>query len=472
MTSLLEPPTTPVDAALHAVREAINTLVAVTSGGGDDLWRLTGPQLLEAAAALHRTHNRADAVMHLLVREVDARGAAVEAGAPNTAGWLRGRLLLHPGSAKRMVTTARALHDTPAGPLVDHHGPEQDSDLAASGLDDGARGQGLWRLRAAFASGEISAEHATVAARTMATLPTDTNPGIRDQAETFLADHAAIHDPRSLAHLGRHLQHRLDPNAGDTLADEDEAARARQTLEIRRRDDGGSSVRGTFGPELTAALLAALTPLAAPRAGTGDQRDQRTVGQRNADALAELLRRHAAAGHAQTRHGSRATVTITMALDTLQRRCGAPGATFDWTGPVSAETARRLACDARIIPVVLGSAGEPLDVGRASYPVTQAIWRALVARDGGCAFAGCDRPPEWTEAHHRTHWGDGGDTSVANCTLLCDHHHRSVHHHGWDLDLVNGIIMTIPPRWIDPTRTPRPNLGPSRLQRSPDHDPP
>jgi hypothetical protein len=91
-----------------------------------------------------------------------------------------------------------------------------------------------------------------------------------------------------------------------------------------------------------------------------------------------------------------------MALDTWERRLGAPGATLDWSGPISAETARRLACDAQVIPVLLGSRGEPLDVGRASYPVTQAIWRALVARDGGCAFDTCGRPPEWTEAHHRT----------------------------------------------------------------------
>ena len=148
-----------------------------------------------------------------------------------------------------------------------------------------------------------------------------------------------------------------------------------------------------------------------------------------------------------------------MALETLQRRLGAPGATLDWSGPVGAETARRLACDARLIPVVLGARGEPLDVGRASYTVPTAIWRALVARDRGCAFAGCDRPPEWTEAHHRQHWADGGATSVQNCVLLCDHHHRATHHHGWDLHLIDGVIHTIPPPWIDPDQTPRRNTG-------------
>jgi hypothetical protein len=152
-----------------------------------------------------------------------------------------------------------------------------------------------------------------------------------------------------------------------------------------------------------------------------------------------------------------------MTLETLEQRLGSTAAMLDWAGPISAATARRLACDARVIPVVLGSAGEPLDVGRSSYPVTLPIWRALVARDGGCAFHGCGRPPEWTEAHHIVHWEDGGETSVTNCCLLCDHHHRVVHHQGWDVQLVNGVIHVIPPPWIDPDRVPRRNTQRAQL---------
>ena len=76
-----------------------------------------------------------------------------------------------------------------------------------------------------------------------------------------------------------------------------------------------------------------------------------------------------------------------------------------WTsaGRSRAEAARRLACDARILPVVLGGAGEPLDVGRAAYIVPTGLRRALIARDRGCAFPGCDRPPHWCHAHHNQH---------------------------------------------------------------------
>ncbi len=82
-------------------------------------------------------------------------------------------------------------------------------------------------------------------------------------------------------------------------------------------------------------------------------------------------------------------------------------------------TIRRLACDAEVIPAVLGSQGEPLDVGRAKRPVTPAIWTALVIRDRHCAFPGCDRPPVTCHAHHILHWISGGKTKLANLVLLC-----------------------------------------------------
>ena len=446
MTEVLEPPVThPVTAALEDLRAALDAVVARAMPGADtELWTMSGPELLEAAEAVHRVTHRADAVLHGLVCEIDARGAVTDAGAHSTAGWLRSRLHLHPAAARRMVTSARALHDDPAGALVHH----ADEPLAPTGRHV---------LRSAFAAGDISGEHVTVACETLAALPGSLDDSVVAEAETFLTDHAARHDPKELARLGRHLRHVLDSE--ETLADDEEHQRDQQVLEIRQRRDGGSDLRGSLGAELTAELLSQLQPLAAPRPAADGSRDRRTVGQRNADALAELLRRSAIAGTTPARHGSRATITITMALETLERRLGAPGANLDWSGPISAATARRLACDAHLVPVVLGSQGEPLDVGRASYPVTQAIWRALVARDGGCGFDDCGRPPEWTEAHHLRHWADGGGTSVENCGLFCDFHHRKVHHDGWDVELVDGVINVIPPPWVDPERRPRPNTN-------------
>lgn len=436
MPEVLDPPVAgPMTAALAELAAALGRVAEL------EAWTLGSGELVEATATLHQLRNRVDAAFHALVREVDARGAAVAQGAPSTAAWLRERLHLHPAAAKRTASTARAVHDDPAGPLVP--------------TDDIATTTGRVLLRESFAAGEVSAEHVSVAVDALAALPPTLDSATVSRAESYLVEQAQLHDPKGLAHLGRHLRHVLDPDRGDTLVAEEERHRATRSLEVRQRSDGSADLRGHLDPELSASLLSQLTPLAAPRPAVDGSRDLRTTAQRNADALADLLKIAAGADGAPTRHGSRPTVTVTMALETLERRLGAPGATLDWSGPLSAESARRLACDARIVPVVLGTDGQPLDVGRASYPVTAAIWRALVARDGGCAFAGCDRPPEWTEAHHRMHWEDGGETSVQNCCLLCDHHHRVVHHQGWDVELIDGAIHVLPPTWIDPDRVPR-----------------
>ena len=474
MSEVLDPPMTgqltdPVAAVLGALGESLDELVTLASTGpGGALWALSGPELLDATAGLHRLANRADAVLHSLVREIDVRGAAEAAGAPRTAGWLKARLRMHPGAAARLVATARGLHDDPAGPLVPPC-PEPQSHP-----DRGADRAGRAGLRAAFARGDIGAEHAQVVCDTVRNLPGGVGAEVVGQAEDFLLEQALIHDPKGLRLLARHLRHRLDPDAGDTLGEQEARAVEERSLHIAEKANGGSRIRGELDPELTAALRAALSPLAAPQPGPDGAKDPRPAARRNADALAELLRRASAAQTVTASHGANATVTITIALETLERRVGAPGAWLDWAGPVSAQTARRIACDAGVIPVLLGACGEPLDVGRASYPVTTAIWRALVARDRGCAFAGCDRPPEWCQAHHIWHWADGGPTAVTNMCLLCTRHHRAVHHDGWQVILADGQILTIPPPWVDPDRAPRRNTGRDLhhdVHSLPDHPP-
>jgi hypothetical protein len=113
--------------------------------------------------------------------------------------------------------------------------------------------------------------------------------------------------------------------------------------------------------------------------------------------------------------------------------------------PLSGAAARRLACDAEVIPVVLGGAGEVLDVGRARRTATPAQRRALRVRDGGCIGPGCERPPAWTKAHHLQHWADGGRTDIDNLCLLCTFHHDQVHHHGWTITMRNGRPHMRPP---------------------------
>jgi hypothetical protein len=148
-------------------------------------------------------------------------------------------------------------------------------------------------------------------------------------------------------------------------------------------------------------------------------------------------------------------VSETVSLESLRGEAGAPPGLLGHGAPISATLARRLACDAKIIPIVLGSGSEPLDVGRATRVWPAAIRRAIEARDQGCAMPGCDRPAAWCDIHHRKHWARGGETCADNGVLLCERHHTLVHHDGWHIDLKDGKPWFIPPRWIDPRQTPR-----------------
>ncbi len=128
--------------------------------------------------------------------------------------------------------------------------------------------------------------------------------------------------------------------------------------------------------------------------------------------------------------------------------------TLNWELPVTAEQARRLACDARLIPAVLGSTGEILDLGREVRTATRAQRRALAARDGGCIM--CSRTVRWCQVHHINWWEHGGTTTLDNLCLLCTACHRLVHHAGWEVRMTtNGTPECLPPEWLDPARQPR-----------------
>jgi hypothetical protein len=90
--------------------------------------------------------------------------------------------------------------------------------------------------------------------------------------------------------------------------------------------------------------------------------------------------------------------------------------------PIPAETARRIACDCSITPVLRGAESHQVEAGRTSRVIPPSMRRALIARDRGCRFPGCDRQPAWTDGHHLKHWADGGPTLPDNLALLCHPH--------------------------------------------------
>ena len=183
----------------------------------------------------------------------------------------------------------------------------------------------------------------------------------------------------------------------------------------------------------------------------------RSVAQRNVDALERIITK---ANNGATPGHGRVDLQVVVDYQVLAGNvAGLPGDTDSSIGTatgragtvtgsgrcgtsdgvaLSAAVVRRLACDAGVIPTVMGADSQVLDQGRRTRTVSPAQRRALIARDGGCVFPGCDRPASWCDAHHIIHWLDHGRTDLDNLVLLCSAHHRCVHEGGWNLTHVGG----------------------------------
>jgi Domain of unknown function (DUF222) len=402
----------PVVAALERVEEAIAEARNVVWSLGDD-------DVVLALDLRERLAAQFDGLGLDLIAQADVRGVASQVGASSTAALLRDRLRIRPGDASARVRLAG------------------DRQLEAT--------------RVALSAGDITLGHAKVIEHAVTRLPAS----VREDAQAFLLREAATFDPRQLQQLARHIRHVVDP---DAVEREEQTAADRRELRLAGRGDGTDEVRIVWEHEATAKLLSALDPLAAPRPAEGGGRDLRSLARRRADALVELLDRMLGSGDLPASRGVRPHVTISAGLETLLRMPHAPAADTTWGGPVSAETLRRIACDALVRFVLFDQQGVPLDVGREQRTVPPGMWAALVVRDRGCIWPGCTRPAEWCSAHHVHPWSDGGVTALGNLTLVCGPHHRAVHHTGWEIRFGDdGHPELLPPAWVDPQRRPRRN---------------
>lgn len=220
-------------------------------------------------------------------------------------------------------------------------------------------------------------------------------------------------------------------------------------------------------------LLTVMNVATNPRTDCGSaeagaaQLDHRSRPQRRLDGLVGGCKAALAAGGLPAAGGLRPQVMVTIDYRHLLEQlhgavpdAGGPGSnagTLMFTGPVTASTVRKIACDADIIPVVLGGDGRILDIGRASRVFPPHVRKALTARDGGCAFPECTLPAPWCEAHHITYWSRGGTTGTENGALLCSYHHHLIHKEQWAIQMRSGVPWFIPPPHVDPRQVPRRN---------------
>ena len=192
---------------------------------------------------------------------------------------------------------------------------------------------------------------------------------------------------------------------------------------------------------------------------------QRSIAQLGAEAIFELARH--GIDCTNTEIPIRATtIVVRMSLESLLSGLGE--ANIDGIEqPISAGTARRLAAEAQIIPMVLGGDSEILDLGVAQRLFSRAQKIAMAERFGGCAWRNCQLPPSHTEAHHVVWWGRSGPSNLQNGVLLCSKHHHEVHRNNWMIEVRGDVPWFIPPSTIDPRRTARRGGKPPRPPRPP-----
>ncbi|RAO52345.1 HNH endonuclease signature motif containing protein [Micromonospora saelicesensis] len=407
--------------------------LAQVGGAVDDcaetaLWALSDDELLASLDATQVLAQRLAAVQLGLVRELDGRGVAIAQGASSTAVWLRERLRLSGRSARQLVQLATTIDAAPQA------------------------------VRDALLSGAITVEQGRVVAETVAALPVDAGPEVADEAAQLLVAWADRFDPTSLSRLGERVLAHVAPELADqaelkALERATERAEARRHVTLSEQQNGQVRLSGNLDTETASLLREAIDPLCAP----AGEHDDRSPGQRRADALGEICRLALRTGQLPDNGGDRPQLVVTVSLEELVK--GVRAGTLETGTRLTPGAVRRLACDAGVLPVVLDGNSQVMDVGRQRRLFTGPLRRALVLRDVGCAFPGCDRPPRWCDGHHIRHWADGGMTALGNAVLLCGYHHRFIHRGDWTVRLAaDGRPEFLPPSWLDPLRTPRRNL--------------
>ncbi len=404
----------------HPARAAVDALhVALDDLASSNLWSLSTAELAQTIVSTEKLANRLSAMQVALTAQAESVHVAERAGATSLPAWLR------------------AVADVPVSITRERLRLHQ----ALDGRD---------RVRAAFAAGEIGAAAARAVCEAVEVLPAEIPAGLTTAIEHLLVETAAEEGVRAVQVRAAEIAYRFAP---DRLEREEMAAAERNALRLRLRPDGSVGLRGVLDKEAGALALAVLGPLAAPAPASDGVPDLRDTEARYADALIQVL--EVASGAVPRVHGERPHVLVTIGLDTLRQEPGSAPGRLESGAPISAGAARRLSCDATVIPVVLGAKSEPLDVGRAMRLVPAAMRRALIVRDQGCAMPGCERPPSWCDAHHCRPWVDGGQTALSNLVLLCATHHRVVHESEWVVHVVDGLPYFTPPAWLDPRRAPR-----------------
>lgn len=374
---------------LEAARCRVVTAVADWRA---ELRQAEGSRLGEGLIATREMKDQLEAVFVEGLGRFDKSGEYASDGALDVVAWVRDKCRYTSTAAAERVGMARQIDNLP-------------------------------QTRKAFATGELAYQQVAVMTKTAEHVGA---AAVR-RAESSLLRLAETMDPGQFTGVAKNFEIQINKEAA--LADANRAHQ-RRYLNISEPTDGMVRIDGMLDAEAGAVVRNAVNSMPPPA-----RDDDRTPGQRRADRLVEICLKPGAT--AADGSGPRPHLIVRAGLDTLAGSPGAPGGELDGGVVVLAETVQRFACDAALIRIT-GNGELEGEISRASRTIPPAIRRALAARDRGCVITGCNRPPQWTDAHHLKHWAHGGPTVMSNLILLCRHHHRRVHEDGWHLQRLDS----------------------------------
>ncbi|GGO71403.1 HNH endonuclease signature motif containing protein [Nocardioides deserti] len=390
-------------------RAVVKSRKKARSAAGSRLWTMSDDEVSATLVEATRLRAQVEALELRLAAEADRRAVGDRTGATDTASWWGHETRQDRPAAMRRMRLAESL---------DRHASTS----------------------AALAEGAISIDHARVITECVDRLPDGLpDPTIPERAEKHLLTEALGCDPKTLAILAKHVLTVVAPEIGeerDARALEQEEREARAKAWLTMAPDGRGSYRGKFsiptlhGEMLKKMLLAFAAPKHqatkkdADQTGEREQVERRPSPERLGDAFCELLER-LPADKLPMLGGLNASIIVLIDYTNLKSDVGR--AVLDSGQPISASMARRMACEAGLLPAVLGARSELLDLGRTARLFSGAQRRGLAITQKTCTTAGCDWPAHLCHAHHDDTWLSGGRTDLEKGRLLCPRHHARIH---------------------------------------------
>jgi hypothetical protein len=360
-------------------------------------------ELVKSLRAAEVRIRQAHSEMLDILAEVVTRGSATTLGYSTTAALLMSALGISRWEARHREAQVEDLRPrtTPTGSVVEAKLPQ---------------------TAEALARGEIGIEHVDVIRKTLKGV-TDFEPWQLADAETAMLQRAVQDDPKALERYGYRVRDTIDPD-GPPPPDKDPQRPERQ-LRIHTRRNGVTEFKGYLDPTTGPLLTGLVDLLDTPLVG---EVDDRGYAERAADAFVDILKKASNCPDLPTHNGFKTEMALIVDIETLETTLD--DAVLPGTH-LTARDARRLACEAHVLPAVMGTDSQPLDVAVPSYVVPAHMRRGLVLRDRGCAFPGCAKPASASDSHHILEWLRGGLTELDNLVLLCAHHHRLIHRSEW-----------------------------------------